>query len=146
MPLPPVLPSTHRHLLEEPNHAHLATVRPDGAPQSNVMWFGWDGELVRFTHTTARQKYRNFIHERRVSFSVHDPEDPARFVEVRGEVESIVPDADAAFFRSLAQRYGSKVQVSDADVRVVVTVRPTTIVAVETRDGRFTIVRSPTLS
>jgi PPOX class probable F420-dependent enzyme len=125
------LPASHRDLLEEPNFAHLATVRPDGAPQSNVMWFGWDGERARFTHTTTRQKYRNLAHESRVSFSVLDPANPYRFVEVRGTVESVEADPDAAFYRSLQQRYGSDSPVRDADVRVVVTVLPTSFVTVE---------------
>jgi PPOX class probable F420-dependent enzyme len=126
------LPSSHAYLLEQPNFAHLATVRPDGAPQSSVMWFEWDGERARFTHTTARQKFQNFAHEPRVSFSVADRENPYRFVEVRGEVESIEDDGDgAAFYRSLQDRYGMSYPVTDADVRVIVTIRPTGFVAVD---------------
>ena len=126
------VPASHRYLLEEPNFAHLATVRPDGAPQSSVMWFVWDGDRARFTHTTNRQKFRNFAHEPRVSFSVADRENPYRFLEVRGEVESIEPDGDgAAFYRSLQARYGMSYPVTDADVRVIVTVRPTAFVAVD---------------
>jgi hypothetical protein len=33
------LPETRADLLERPLFAQLATVRPDGTPQSNVMWF-----------------------------------------------------------------------------------------------------------
>jgi predicted pyridoxine 5'-phosphate oxidase superfamily flavin-nucleotide-binding protein len=40
-----VIPDSHRDLLERPLYAHLATVRPDGKPQVNPMWFGWDGEV-----------------------------------------------------------------------------------------------------
>jgi PPOX class probable F420-dependent enzyme len=128
----PTVPSSHQYLLEQANFAHLATVRPDGAPQTSVMWFVWDGERARFTHTTGRQKFRNFAHEPRVSFSVADPENPYRFLEVRGEVESIVPDVGgAAFYRSLQDRYGQSYPVTDADQRVIVTVRPTRFVAVD---------------
>ena len=45
------LPETHLDLLERPLFAHLATVRPDGAPQSSVMWFAWDGQRAKFSHT-----------------------------------------------------------------------------------------------
>jgi len=37
-------PETHRDLLQRPVFAHLATVRSDGAPQVNPMWFLWDAE------------------------------------------------------------------------------------------------------
>src|SRR2546430_1914512 len=53
------MPATHTDLLDRPVVAHLATVRPDGSPQTNVMWFAWDGERIRMTHTKSRQKYRN---------------------------------------------------------------------------------------
>jgi PPOX class probable F420-dependent enzyme len=129
--MPRELPQSHAALLEQPLIAHLATVRPDGAPQVSDMWFVWDGARARFTHTTKRQKFRNFEHEPRVSFSVADPANPYRFLEVRGVVESIAPDPGAEFYKSLGQRYGLVTEVLDADVRVVVTVVPTWFVAVD---------------
>jgi PPOX class probable F420-dependent enzyme len=127
----PNVPATHVDLLEKPLFAHLATVRPDGAPQSSVMWFGWDGNRVRFTHTRTRQKFRNLAHDGRVAFSIRDEANPYRFLEVRGEVESIEPDPGGAFYVTLQRRYGVEFPVLDADVRVVITVRPTKYVAVE---------------
>ena len=126
------LPASHADLLENPNFAHLSTVRPDGSPQSSVMWFGWDGGRVRFTHTKTRQKFANLEHEPRVAFSVLDPTNPYRTVEVRGVVESIEDDtAEAAFYRQLQERYSNVYDITDADVRVVITVRPTKFIAVE---------------
>ena len=123
-------PESHVDLLHRPLFAHLATVRPDGSPQSSVMWFDWDGQRVRFTHTSSRQKFRNFSHEPRVAFSILDPDDPYRFLEVRGELSTIVPDPEAAFYVQLQQRYGETFPITDAAVRVVVSVRPTSYVAV----------------
>ena len=53
------VPAGYHDLLERPLYGHLATTRPDGAVQVSPMWFDWDGELLRFAHTTKRQKYRN---------------------------------------------------------------------------------------
>jgi PPOX class probable F420-dependent enzyme len=126
------LPESHRDLLERPVFAHLATVRPDGAPQSSVMWFVWDGELIRMTHTRRRQKFRNLEDEPRVALSMHDPDDPYRFLEVRGEVAEIVPDPEARFYHELAGRYGEDdPKPSDIPNRVVVVIRPVSYVAVE---------------
>ena len=100
------LPESHRDLLERPTFAHLATVRPDGAPQSSVMWFEWDGSRLRFTHTKTRQKFANLAREPRVALSIADPDDPYRVLEVRGRVESIDDDEKASFYRSLQERYG----------------------------------------
>jgi PPOX class probable F420-dependent enzyme len=124
------LPESHADLLERPLFAHLATIRPDGSPQSSVMWFAWDGQRIRFSHTSTRQKYRNLLADGRVSFHVQDPDNAYRTLEVRGRVESIDADPDASFYRSLQLRYGSDVPVLDADVRVVIVVEPTTFVSV----------------
>jgi PPOX class probable F420-dependent enzyme len=125
------LPDTHRDLLERPLFAHLATVRPDGSPQSSVMWFDWDGSRVRMTHTKTRQKFANLANEPRVAVSVVDPDDGYRFVEVRGTVESIEDDDEvASFYKSLQHRYGQDYKITDADVRIIVTIKPETFVVV----------------
>ena len=123
------LPESHADLLERPLFAHLATIRPDGSPQSSVMWFAWDGQRVRFSHT---------VHVRSTTTSlpmdVRIPRPGSRecVPDSRGpgRVESMDPDTDATFYRSLQQRYGSDVPVLDADVRVVIVVEPTKFVSV----------------
>ena len=126
----PEVPASHTDLLERPIFAHLATVRPDGAPQSSVMWFAWDGSLIRMTHTRTRQKFANLAREPRVALSVADPDDQYRFLELRGTVEKIEDDLGAEFYRSLQRRYGMDYPIRDADVRVVITIRPDRFVAV----------------
>jgi hypothetical protein len=51
------IPKGYESLLERPLYGHLATMRPDGGLQVNPMGFDWDGQVLRFTHTTKRQKY-----------------------------------------------------------------------------------------
>ncbi|MCW6010454.1 PPOX class F420-dependent oxidoreductase [Micromonospora sp. CPCC 205371] len=124
-------PRSHADLLERPTFANLATVRPDGAPQVNVMWFAWDGERIRMTHKRTRQKFRNIGREPRVALSIPDPADQYRFLEVRGVVESIEDDDEkASFYQSLQERYGRVYPIHDASDRVIVTIRPESYVAV----------------
>jgi len=125
-------PASHVDLLEKPSFAHLATVRPNGAPQSSVMWFDWDGQHIRMTHTKTRQKFRNLENDPRLALSIADPDDPYRTLEVRGVLESIVDDdAEASFYQSLQRRYHNVYPVPDADVRVILVIRPTKFIAVE---------------
>jgi len=126
----PELPASHADLLDRPLFAHLATIRPDGAPQSSVMWFAWDGSRIRLTHTSTRQKFANLSREPRVALSIADPDDQYRFLEVRGTVEEIGADPGAEFYRSLQHRYGMDYPIPDADVRVIITIRPDRYVAV----------------
>ena len=122
-----VIPESHADLLAQPALAHVATVGPNGEPQNNPVWFGWDGEHLMFSQTTARQKYRNVQDEPRVALSIVDVNNPYRYLEIRGKVERIDPDPDNAFINSMAKKY------MDADVypwhqpgdeRVVVVVHP----------------------
>jgi PPOX class probable F420-dependent enzyme len=126
-------PESHADLLERPVFAALATVRTDGWPLSNPMWFLWDpGEgVIKLTHTTRRHTFRNIQREPRVSLSMADPDDPYRYLQVRGVVESIEPDPEGAFYQVLQRRYrGYATEVKDRDVRVVLTVRPVAFRAV----------------
>src|SRR6476619_5770840 len=99
------IPQGYETLLERPLYGHLATTRPGGNAQVNPMWFDWDGELLRFTHTTKRQKYRNVTANPNVAMSISDPDNPYRYLEVRGVVEEIVPDTTGAFYLHLNDRY-----------------------------------------
>lgn len=121
------VPQGFEDLLDRPLFGHLATTRPDGTVQVNPMWFDWDGERLRFTHTTARQKYRNVTAHPEVAMSIHDPDNPYRYLEVRGVVEEIVPDPTAAFFLQLNSRYSGPLTAVPADAadRVILVVRPT---------------------
>src|ERR1700722_17757933 len=126
----PEVPASHADLLERPTFAHLATVRPGGSPQSSVMWFAWDGSLIRLTHTSTRQKFANLAHEPRVALSIADPDDQYRFLEVRGTVGKIGGDPGAGCYGSLQRRYGMDYPIEYADVRVVITIRPDRYIAV----------------
>ncbi|MCW2597594.1 MAG: hypothetical protein QOJ78_2766 [Pseudonocardiales bacterium] len=108
-------------LLERPIFASLGTIRPDASPQVNPMWFDYDGQTLRFTHTTKRAKYRNLQLNPAMSLLVTDPDDPNRYLEVRGRLIEAVPDPDGAYYVHLGQRYGNPDQQPppDAPDRVI---------------------------
>lgn len=126
------LPENYADLLERPLFAHLATVRPDGSPQSSVMWFEWTGDRIRMTHTKNRQKFANLANEPRVAISIADPDDQYRFIEVRGRLEAVEDDDEvASFYKSLQKRYGMDYEIPDADVRVIFTIKPEKFITVK---------------
>lgn len=102
-----IIPSDYRHLLEQPLYGHLGTIRPDDTVQVTPMWFEFDGDKVRFTHTTYRQKYRNLQHNPSMALSIIDPDDAFRYLEVAGRLEEVVPDPEGAFYVQLQNRYGN---------------------------------------
>jgi PPOX class probable F420-dependent enzyme len=121
-------PDAYLDLLERPLFAHFATVAADGSPRVNPMWFLWDNAagVLKLTHTNQRHNYRNLQRNPRVAFSIADPDDQYRYLQLRGEVVSVEADPTGGFYSTLQQRYrGYTREVSDKDVRVVITIRPT---------------------
>jgi PPOX class probable F420-dependent enzyme len=121
-------PENYQDLLEKPLFAAFATVRADGAPQVNPMWFLWDAEKgeILLTHTKERHNYRYVQEEPRVALSITDPENQYRYLQVRGTIEKIEDDPTGAFYQVLQQRYrGFTSEVKDRAVRVILHVRPT---------------------
>ena len=109
------IPAEYRHLLDLPLYGHLGTIRPDDTVQVNPMWFDFDGETLRFTHTTKRAKFRNLQHNPSMSYSVIDPENPFSYLEVRGALVEVIPDPTGAFYVHLGKRYGNETQQPPAD-------------------------------
>ncbi len=115
------IPETHRDLLERPIVAHLGTIRESGHVHVNPMWYVYDGEKIRFTHTTGRKKFQNLQRDPAMTLEILDPENTGRYLELRGRLESIEKDEGAEFYKELQRRYGVQYEVPDADERIVLT-------------------------
>src|SRR4051794_3280898 len=102
-----VLNDETRRLLDGPNYAVLATINPDGGPQTSAMWVGRDGDDVLFSTVVGRRKHRNLEREPRASVSVLDHDDPENYVELRGRV-TIEPDPGRAFDTALSWKYDGR--------------------------------------
>lgn len=121
------IPKDYQDLLEKAGFAHAATLGKSGEPQTTPVWYDWDGQHVKISLTTTRQKYRNLRRDPRVALSIQDPENPYRTLEVRGRVDAIEDDDGNAFINSLAKKYlGADEYPYDGpdDKRVVVTIVP----------------------
>ena len=123
----PIILEDFEDLLESTALAHVATLGPDGEPQSNPVWFDWVGEHVKFSQTKTRQKYHNLQRDPRIALSIVDPENPFRYLEIRGEVTRVEEDLNIDFISSMAKKYLGLDRYPNhrpGDERVVVFVRP----------------------
>ena len=102
-----IVPAEYRRLLELPLYGHLGTIRPNDTVQVTPMWFEFDGEHIRFTHTNYRQKYRNLQHNSSMALSILDPDSPFRYLEVAGRLVEVIPDPEGAQYVRLQNRYGN---------------------------------------
>ena len=103
MPIPDHL----RPLLDRPLFGALGTIRPDDTVQVNPMWFEYDGEHVRFTHTNKRGKFRNLQRNPSMSLLVINDENPQSYLELRGKLVETIDDPAGDFYVRLGRRYGN---------------------------------------
>jgi PPOX class probable F420-dependent enzyme len=96
-----------RRLLDGPNFAVLATINPDGAPQTSAMWVGRDDDDVLFSTVAGRRKHANMVRDPRVSVTVLEAEDPYNYVELRGRV-TITEDVGRRVDTDLSWKYDGR--------------------------------------
>jgi PPOX class probable F420-dependent enzyme len=113
-----------RRLLDGRHYAVLATINPDGAPQTSVMWVGRDGEQVLFSTIAGRQKHRNLERDPRLSVTIIDADDPENYVELRGRA-TIEEDVGRAFDTSLSWKYDGRDPDPDVPGAVRLIIRTT---------------------
>ncbi len=85
--------------------AHLATVMPDGTPQVTPIWFDWDGTHVCINSARGRQKDRNLRRVRYAALSIMDPDNPYRYIAIRGPVVEITEEGADDHIDRLAKKY-----------------------------------------
>lgn len=99
------VPDSFLDLFHKKSFAHLATLMPDGKPQVTPVWCDFDGTHVLINSAKGRQKDRNLRREPRVALAIQDPENPYRYLEVRGRVVAITEEGADAHIDQLAKRY-----------------------------------------
>jgi PPOX class probable F420-dependent enzyme len=87
------IPVSHLDLLTRPICGVLTTMGADGQPQSCLVWVDTDGECARVNTTLERQKGRNLLANPKVSLLVVDPDNTARFIQIRGDAELVTNGA-----------------------------------------------------
>src|SRR5258706_14536851 len=92
-----------RNVLDRKNFASVATLNPDGAPQSSVVWVLRDGDAVLFSTTSTKQKARNLRRDPRISVTGFDKDNPYYSFEIRGSA-ALVEDRDRHLPRRLPQK------------------------------------------
>ncbi|HEU5004109.1 MAG TPA: PPOX class F420-dependent oxidoreductase [Actinomycetota bacterium] len=122
--MPIEIPESHRDLLEKKGFAHIATVGPKGEPQTTPVWFTWDGSQLMFSNTKGRQKFRNLSRDPRVAVSILDPDNPYRYLEIRGTA-TIEDDSDKVLIQELGHKYtGTDYPSPPEEQRVIIRITP----------------------
>ena len=92
-------------LFQKKAFANLSTLMPDGSPQVTPVWIDYDGKHLLFNSALGRVKDKNVRRDPRVSVSIQDPDNPYRYLEIRGRVVEITQSGADEHINKLAQKY-----------------------------------------
>ena len=110
--------------------ANLATVMPDGSPQVTPVWFDYRNGIVRVNSAKGRVKVRNMKEGAPVALAIMDPDNPYRYMQIRGRVARVTEEGAAAHADSLTKKYLGLEKYPYAqpgEVRVIFEIEPTSI-------------------
>jgi PPOX class probable F420-dependent enzyme len=103
-----VIPEAYLDLFKKKAFANLATLMPSGQPQVTPVWVDYDGRNVLINTAEGRQKDKNLQRDRRVALSILDPDNPYRYLEVRGHVAERTRNGAEQHIDAMAKRYLDK--------------------------------------
>jgi PPOX class probable F420-dependent enzyme len=123
-----VIPENFHDLLEQKKaFANLATIMRDGSPQVTPVWFDYTGGMIRVNTAKGRVKARNLREGAPVALSILDPDNPYRYVQIRGHVKRVSEQGADRHIDSLAKKYLGKDKypwAQPGEVRVMYEIEP----------------------
>ena len=130
------IPEKFKDLLERPIVITLVTIMPDGQPQASPVWFSYDGEHILINTARGRQKDRNMTARPRVTLLLVAPDNPYRYLEIRGVVDEVTEKGALEHINSLSARYFGRAdfyaeapEQRGKETRVIYKIKPTHVIA-----------------
>jgi PPOX class probable F420-dependent enzyme len=125
--MPEQVPDKFADLFKKKAFANLGTLMRDGSPQVTPVWCDYDGKHIRINSALGRVKDKNIRRDPRVALSIQDPENPYRYLEIRGKVVDITQNGADDHIDSLAQKYLGQAKYpyrQPGEVRVLYKIEP----------------------
>jgi PPOX class probable F420-dependent enzyme len=97
-----------KKLIDRPNFGHLATLMPDGSPQSVPVWIGREAEHIVVCTGEGSLKARNTRRDPRVALSIVNFDNPYEEVQIRGRVIERRPDPELKVMDPISHKYTGK--------------------------------------
>jgi len=101
------IPESFRDLLqyEKRAFAFLATLMPTGSPQVTPVWFSSDGVYILVNTAAGRVKDRNMRKRDAVAICIADPDNPYRYLQIQGRVDSFTAEGADEHIDYLSAKY-----------------------------------------
>lgn len=103
--MPSAFPEQYLDLFQKKAFAAFTTLMPDGAPQTTPVWVDYQNGEIWVNSAVGRRKDKNVRRDPRVALAIMDPDNPYRYVEVRGTVVTITGEGADAHIDAMAKKY-----------------------------------------
>jgi len=100
-----IIPEKYRDLFNKRAFASLATRMPNDDVQVTPVWVDVENGTVIFNSARGRVKDKNVRRDPRVTLTLMDPDNPYRYLEVRGRVVDITEKGADQHIDKLAKKY-----------------------------------------
>ena len=121
-------PEEYQDLLNDESKAmlYLATIMPDGSPQVTPVWFSTTGEYILINTNAGRVKDKNMKARPKVAITIQDPNNPYRYLGIRGEVASYTTEGADEHINMLSLRYDNEPWIyKETQRRIIFKIKPT---------------------
>jgi PPOX class probable F420-dependent enzyme len=123
------IPAQYLDLLQHKKaFANLATKMPDGSPQVTPVWFDYTNGMIRVNTAKGRVKARNMPEGAPVALAIMDPENPYRFIQIRGRVKRVTAAGADDHINALTKKYLGQDKypyASAEETRLIFEIEPT---------------------
>jgi len=101
--------------------AFLATTMSNGSPQVTPVWFNTDSSHLLINSAKGRIKDINMRNRPNVAIVIVDPQDPYRYIQIRGRVVEIKEVRAREHINALSKKYRGKdvFEVPPNEIRVI---------------------------
>jgi PPOX class probable F420-dependent enzyme len=121
------IPTKFQDLVSDKSKAFLflATLMPDGSPQVTPVWFSTDGDHILINTNEGRVKDKNMRSRKQVAMTIQDPDDPYRYIGIRGEVVGRTREGADGHIEMLSLRYDNKPwKYREGQKRIIFKIKP----------------------
>jgi PPOX class probable F420-dependent enzyme len=117
----------YRDIFDKKTFCYVATTGADGKPQLTPVWCEFDGAHIVFNTARGRVKDKNLGKNPTVAIAAADPDNPYRYVQVRGRVVEMTEKGADAHIDKMAKKYIGQDRYpwkQPGEVRLIVKIAP----------------------
>ena len=113
---------------DKKSFAPLALPLADGTRQCTPLWFDYDGTHIIINSALGRVKDRAMRRAPQVALAISDPDNPYRYIKIRGKVVEITEEGAYDMIDHLSDKYwGKPFDHAEGEVRVTYRIRPESV-------------------